>query len=269
LARPTYTARLDKKICISESAQCYHFEFVIDELESFSFQAGQFISVVDNDAAGKQQTRAYSLASAANGNRFDLCVNRVQSGFFSNHLADLPVGGIVQVHGPHGHFVFQTPVVDSLLIATGTGIAPMRGIAQWLFPQTGPEAGMDRSEGRDIWLVYGTRYPSELYYREFFEQIAALKPNFHYINTVSRAGEEWDGNRGYVQQFVSHIVEQRAARLEISPASGPPENAPPTADINDNVKAYICGLNNMVSAVRQTLTSFGWHRQQIIFERYD
>ena len=35
LARQNYTARLDKKSCLSESAQCYHFEFVVDELESF------------------------------------------------------------------------------------------------------------------------------------------------------------------------------------------------------------------------------------------
>ena len=62
------------------------------------------------DANGKQQTRAYSIASAANGNRFELCVNRVENGFFSNHLADLPdlpVGGTIRIHGPHGHFILQ------------------------------------------------------------------------------------------------------------------------------------------------------------------
>ena len=41
-----YTARLERKVCISESAQCFHFEFVFDELESFPFTAGQFISAV-------------------------------------------------------------------------------------------------------------------------------------------------------------------------------------------------------------------------------
>jgi len=269
LARPTFTARLDKKICISESAQCYHFEFVIDELESFAFSAGQFVSVIDTDAAGKQQTRAYSLASAANRNRFDLCVNRVQSGFFSNHLADLPIGGTVQVHGPHGHFMLHEPIVDSILIATGTGVAPMRGMAQWLFPDEGADAGIDRSQGRDIWLVYGTRFPTEIYYREYFEQLSARKPNFHYVTTVSRAGEEWLGNRGYVQQYVSRIVEARAARLGIALPVAPPPDEMPVADLKFDIHAYICGLNNMVSAVRGALGDFGWHRKQIVFERYD
>jgi len=44
MARELYTARLDCKDCISDFAQCYHFEFVLDELESFSFTAGQFVS---------------------------------------------------------------------------------------------------------------------------------------------------------------------------------------------------------------------------------
>ena len=140
MARELYTARLDRKDCISEPSQCYHFEFVLDGLESFPFAAGQFISAVAEDANGKQQTRAYSLASAANGNRFDLCVNRVEGGFFSNHLADLPdlpIGATIQVHGPHGHFVLHEPVTDSILVATGTGVAPMRGFTQWLFPEDG------------------------------------------------------------------------------------------------------------------------------------
>ena len=35
------------------------------------------------------------------------------------------------------------------------------------------------------------------------------------------------------------------------------------------INAYVCGLSNMINAVRDRLKSFGWHRKQIIFERYD
>ena len=102
-------------------------------------------------------------------------------------------GQTVQVHGPHGHFVLHTPVTDSIFVATGTGIAPMRGFTQWLFPEEGPDAGADRSQGRQIWLVYGTRYESELYYRDYFERVSAVHPNFHYVTTLSRAHDEWGG----------------------------------------------------------------------------
>ncbi len=265
LARELYTARLARKVCLSESAQCYHFEFVLEALDSFPFTAGQFVSAVAHDTAGKQQTRAYSIASAARENRFDLCVNRVENGFFSNYLADLPIGGAVQVHGPHGHFVLQQPVTDSILIATGTGIAPMRGYAQWLFP----ESGEDRSNGKEIWLVYGTRYESELYYREEFEALAARQPNFHYVPTLSRAGNGWAGLRGYVQDHVARIVQERAARLGLPMPQPPVDPSIPAKDLYFDIYAYICGLNNMVAGVREKLAGFGWHKKQIVFERYD
>ena len=268
MARELYTARLEAKECISESTQCYHFRFVLDELESFPFSAGQFVSAVAEDKNGKQQTRAYSIASAASGNRFDLCVNRVEGGFFSNHLADLPdlpIGGTIRIHGPHGHFILNEPITDSILVATGTGVAPMRGYTQWLFP----EDGQDRSEGKDIWLVYGTRHETDLYYHEEFEALALRKLNFHYLATLSRAQESWGGLRGYVQDHVAKIVEERAARLELRLPQPEVDPAIPAKELKFEIYAYICGLNNMVSGVRDRLAGFGWHRKQIVFERYD
>jgi len=268
LARELYTARLEEKDLISESSQCYHLRFVLDDLECFPFAPGQFVSAVAQDEHGKQQTRAYSLASAANGKRFELCVNRVDGGFFSNHLADLPdlpVGGTVRIHGPHGHFTLHEPLTDSIFVATGTGIAPFRSYLQWLFPASGE----DRSQRKEIWLVFGTRHESELYYRDQFEALDAAKPNFHYLPTLSRAGESWTGLRGYVQEHVAHIVKERAARLGQPLPVPPPDPMLLPAELNFDIYTYICGLNNMVSGVRELLTSFGWHRKQIVFERYD
>ena len=97
------------------------------------------------------------------------------------------------------------------------------------------------------------------------------------MTTLSRAGEEWDGRRGYVQEYLGHIVETRghAAAAAAAVINSVAETAvaveemlqsqTPTFDIH----TYICGLNNMVSAVRERLTGFGWHKKQIIFERYD
>jgi ferredoxin-NADP reductase len=271
LARELFTARLARKECISEPAQCFHFDFVIDELESFPYLSGQFISAVATDENGKQQTRAYSMASAASGNRFELCINRVEAGFFSNRLADLPddpdellpVGGKIHFHGPHGLFTLREPMNDAILVATGTGVAPMRSFLQWLYPENGP----DRSNGRQVWLVYGTRHESELYYRREFEDLALRKAKFHYLPTLSRAEETWTGLRGYVQDHVVRIIEERAHRLG-QPVGGPaPDAATPAAEFE--IYAYICGLNEMVAGVRERLSGLGWNRKQVIYERYD
>jgi ferredoxin-NADP reductase len=268
VTREHLTARLTRKDCISEVAQCYHFLFEVEGADRFHYQPGQFVSAVAFDGNGKQQTRAYSIASAPGGNRFELCVNRVENGFFSNHLADLPdlpVGATIELHGPHGHFVLHEPITDSILIATGTGIAPMRGYLQWLFPADGP----DRSGGKKIWLVYGTRYETDIYYREEFEALAGRAPNFHYMPTLSRAQDNWTDLRGYVQDHVARIIEERAARLGLPLPAPAVDPATPPAELSFDIYAYICGLNMMVSSVRERLAGFGWHRKQIVFERYD
>jgi ferredoxin-NADP reductase len=255
LERPHYTARLERRVLLSEPAACFHLEFSVDEMESFDFEPGQFVSFVAMDASGKNQTRAYSLASAPRENRFDLCVNRVEGGFFSNLLCDLKEGDTLSFHGPHGLFLLRSPLTDSILIATGTGIAPMRGFVQHLFPETGE----DRSQGRTFWLVYGTRYETELYYQDYFERVAASRPNFIYHRTLSRGQESWQGSRGYVQELVEKIATERASRSDLPPVTGSLYS----------VHAYICGLNEMVTANRETLKRLGWERKQIVFERYD
>jgi ferredoxin-NADP reductase len=272
MAHELMTARLERKDCLSEISQCYHFEFVLNDLESFNFIPGQFVSAVAQDADGKRQTRSYSLASAPRGNRFELCVNRVPEGFFSNHLADLtdlPSGGTIQIHGPYGHFFLQEPVTDSILIATGTGIAPMRSFLHWLFPEDGPDAETDRSNGKQIWLVHGTRHESALYYRAEFEALAHRRPNFHYLPTLSLAPKNWNGLRGQVQEHVARVVQQRAARLGQRLPAPPPDPSLLPSELNFDIYAYISGLNEMVSAVRERLAAFGWHKKQIVFERYN
>jgi ferredoxin-NADP reductase len=257
LGRQLYTARLQRRLLLSERAACFHLEFTVDELEKFDFEPGQFVSFVAHDDAGKQQTRAYSIASAPRANQFDVCVNRVEGGFFSNLLCDLEVGQTLGFHGPHGLFLLRAPLTDSIFIATGTGIAPMRGFVEHLFP----EDGEDRSQGRKIWLVYGTRHASELYYEDHFEKVAASRANFIYHKTLSRAHEEWEGTRGYVQELVGQIAAEHARDSE--------QNPQPVEGALYSVHAYICGLNEMVTANRDTLKALGWERKQIIFERYD
>jgi len=231
IERPLHTARLVQQEWLSQSSETKHLVFAIS-------------LVAPRD--GKTITRAYSLASAPRKNEFDLCLNRVEEGFFSNFLCDMKEGETVKFHGPHGTFVLRNPLRDSILIATGTGIAPIRGFVQWLF------ADDSRHKGREIHLVYGTRYPVDIYYKDYFDLVAHDFPNFHYVITLSRAPDDWKGERGYVQDQVRKIVMAR------------PESE------RTNMEAYVCGLNDMISATRKMLKEeLGWDRKQIVYERYD
>jgi len=237
------TARLTRSVLVSEKTK--HLEFEIEGAKPFDFAAGQFVSVRE-PRDEKFITRAYSIASPPRGdNTFDLCLNRVDEGFMSNYLCDLEVGAKVHFHGPHGMFVLRPEVRDVILVATGTGVAPFRSMVQQMFEGNGSGAG--RPEGQQVWLVYGTRYPEDIYYRDDFEKIAGAHPDFHYIVTLSRAQQEWGGSRGYVQDHVRPIATGRK-----------------------DMHAYICGLNQMVSSVRKLLIDeCGWEKKRVIYERYD
>jgi NAD(P)H-flavin reductase len=113
-------------------------------------------------------------------------------------------------------------------------------MVQWLF------ADPARHSGRHFWLVFGVRYATAIYYHDEFECIAREFPNFEYIPTLSRAGPEWPGARGYVQEHVRRIAQGRT-----------------------DMDAYICGLEKMVTANRNLLKELGWERKSIIYERFD
>ena len=238
--RQTFTARLTKSILLSP--QTKHLELTVEAMDEFRFTPGQFVSIKQPKADGKEHTRAYSIASPPRANAtFDLCLNRVDHGFLSNWLCNLEEGATVKFHGPHGLFTLREPHKDAVFIATGTGIAPIRGMVHWLFEK--PE----RNRGYEYWLVFGTRYEHSIYYREEFEQIERETPNFHYLPTLSRGSDNWKGGRGYVQDHVREIVAGRS-----------------------DMQAYICGLHQMVDANRKLLKEeLGWDRKQIVFERYD
>jgi NAD(P)H-flavin reductase len=237
------TARLTRSVIISEKTK--HLEFDVEELSSFDFEAGQFVSVRE-PRGDRFVTRAYSIASPPRGNNtFDLCLNRVDEGFMSNFLCDREVGETARFHGPHGLFVLKPEVEDVIFVATGTGVAPFRSMAQHLFGTDSD--GQQRHNNRHVWLVYGTRYAEDVYYQEEFERLAAEQPYFHYSATLSRPPEHWTGGRGYVQEHVRKIVGERK-----------------------DMHVYICGLNEMVTSVRKLLIEeCGWDKKRVIFERYD
>jgi ferredoxin-NADP reductase len=66
-----------------------------------------------------------------------------------------------------------------------------------------------------------------------------------------------------VQEYVEKIAVEHAAKNNSAPESTVAEGS------GFNIHAYVCGLNEMVAANRETLKKLGWQRKQIVFERYD
>jgi ferredoxin-NADP reductase len=235
----SFTARLLQATELSH--QTKHLEFEVISVPHFGFVAGQWLSLKANKPDGEEITRAYSIASPPDeSNRFALCLNRVQDGFMSNWLCDMKAGDEIRAQGPFGDFILRPPMRDTIFIATGTGIAPFRSILHWVL------ADPKRHQDRKLSLLFGSRYEQDIYYHQEFLKLAEQHPNFQYVPTLSRGGVEWAGLRGYVQQHLSEIVQNR-----------------------NDMHAYICGLNDMIKANRELLKSLGWDRKSILYEKYD
>ena len=211
--------------------------FVFDAIgERFEARPGQFVSFTA-EVAGRRITRPYSLAGIPRGNRFELCLNRVKEGRFSPWLFELLPGGAVAMQGPLGYFTPREPFQDSLLVATGTGIAPFRAFLQ------APEV---LASGAAITLLFGARFEESLLYRAEFEELERRRPRFCYLPTLTRPPAGWQGRTGRVQ---AHLDEALSGRRDLD--------------------VYVCGLKEMVDDVRRLLKERGFQRQQIIVEKYD
>jgi ferredoxin-NADP reductase len=234
----TFSARLVSSDGLSENTK--HLVFEVGE-RRFGFVAGQWLSLRQSKPDGEEITRAYSICSPpADDNRFALCLNRVQDGFMSNFLCDMKTGEEVSLQGPFGDFILHPPLRDTLFIATGTGIAPFRSMLHWLLAEKA------RHQEKHLWLLFGNRREEDIYYHSEFLRLAELNSNFHYLPTLSRASDGWQGLRGYVQRHVPEIAQGQS-----------------------DMHAYICGLDKMVNANRELLKSLGWDRKSIRYEKYD
>jgi len=213
-----------------------HFLFEVPEARQLHFKAGQFVSF-NALLHGKKIIRPYSLASLPSGNRFELCLNRVDDGMFSPHLFDMKPGDAVETSAPLGFFVIRNPAKDALFIATGTGIAPFRPMVREY---------LEHPEAKNLTLLFGIRFENSVYYRDEFEALARQHPNFRFWPTLSRPETNWQGRTGHVQ---THLMEALGGRRDLD--------------------VHICGMKVMVDDVRGMLKELGFDRKQIIFEKYD
>ena len=222
-----------------------HFVFEARGIARLAFTPGQFVSI-SGDVAGQTITRAYSIASAPCAddapalNRFELCLNRVEGGIFSPHLFELALGDSVEMAPPLGTFVLREPLRDSVMVATGTGIAPFRSMLPAALQTGGPS----------ITLLFGVRYESHLLYRREFEALAREFPQFRFWPTLTQPEPGWPGRAGRVQ---AHLIEAIDS----------------TCTTRSNLDIYLCGLKPMVDDVRGILKGMGFDRKLIRYEKYD
>ncbi len=206
--------------------------------DEFLYEPGQFITLLRDDTIG----RSYSLASIPGEEFIELHVRRWPGGAMSSWIHDeLKPGERLFMRGPYGECFYVPGQLERplLLIGTGTGAAPLWGIARHALEQghTGPIVFMHKGHDED-----------GLYLQQQLVALANQHETVSYVACVTMD----TGERGV--QFGS-IIEMARNRLLEFPNP-------------QQVSAYVCGNPDIVKMLRKELFLAGMSMRDIFFDAF-
>ncbi len=157
---------------------------------------GQYVNIVMDDGS----VRSFSMASPPNGGTIDFHIRRISGGSFTGSRLDaLKPGHSLPVELPHGSFFLRKADFRPLLmVATGTGLAPIKSILESLH---------DDPDCPPVTLYWGMRREQDLYLHVELRSWRDRLSEFTYVPVLSRAGETWQGRRGHVQDAACADIE--------------------------------------------------------------
>lgn len=197
-------ARIAKIERVSEDVAVVSLQ--LPAAERLQFRAGQYVEFILRDGT----RRSYSMATAPHADeRIQLHIRHLPGGRFTDMLfgATQPAikeRDLVRIEGPQGTFFLREdddrPIV---LLASGTGFAPVKAIAEHIFHQ-GINREVPGRAARAVRLYWGGRRPKDLYWDALPRQWAQTQPLFTYIPVLSEPKPEdhWEGRRGFVHEAV-------------------------------------------------------------------
>ncbi|MFT7667763.1 MAG: CDP-4-dehydro-6-deoxyglucose reductase [Planctomycetota bacterium] len=212
-ARPTTALRLreladlkaiDVSLIRIESVASDVVRIFLTKPEGMPYRAGQYVDVLHPGG----ETRSYSIASLPSDAHLELHVRLVPGGLLSGWLHGLQAGADLQVRGPFGQcfHIADNPEQKLLLVGTGTGLAPLLGIARDALVQ-GHQGPID--------LIHGGLQPDRLYMRDELEVFASEWSQLRIHHCVLRGseGREFEGPLDEIALRVAGPVDKTRAFL--------------------------------------------------------
>ena len=218
---------------------------------------GQSIGIIPDgvDAAGKpHKLRLYSIASTRHGddindNTVSLCVRQLQyekdgeliSGVCSTFLCDIEKGAKLKITGPVGKEMLLPADEEAniIMLATGTGIAPMRAYLRRMFDPQERAKNPDYQFRGKAWLFMGVpTTPNLLYEEDFQSYLSAYPENFRYTKAISREQQNASGGRMYIQNRVLEHADEIFSLIE-----------------DPKTHVYMCGLKGMEPGIDEAMTA--------------
>jgi Na+-transporting NADH:ubiquinone oxidoreductase subunit F len=203
-----------------------------------------------NPAAGRRNN--YSLASNLKTEatlRFNVRIatpplgQDCAPGVGSSYVFSLKPGDIVSGIGPFGDFHIKPTGKEMIYVGGGAGMAPLRAHLAHLLE--------NEKTARRVSYWYGARSRQEIFYEDYFDELARLHHNFSFHLALSSPLPEdnWNGEVGFIHEVL------RVKYLGSHPN--------PTA-----VEYYLCGPPMMIKACKKMLAELDVSLQHIAYDEF-
>ncbi len=196
------------------------------------FLPGQYVNIA---VPGTEERRSYSFSNAPDDKTLTFLVKLTPGGVMSTYLDErAKVGDQLSFTGPNGSFFLREGLGPALLLAGGTGLAPILSILR----------KMRSSSSRPLHLIYGVNTDEDAVELDTLEHIAnelgSLTWDYCVADPASSAV-----HKGFVTGLIK------------------PEHL-----YGGDVSVYLCGPPPMVEGVRKHLDAAGVEPVGFYYERF-
>ncbi|MDY6929750.1 MAG: benzoate 1,2-dioxygenase electron transfer component BenC [Pseudomonadota bacterium] len=206
-----------------------------DQLRAMHFLPGQYVNV---QVPGTDQSRAYSFSSMVNqaDDSVSFLIRVVPGGLMSTYMAEKArVGDRITLRGPFGSFYLRDIKRPVLMLAGGTGLAPILAMMEKI---------QQDGTAHQIRLIYGVTNDIDLVELDKLRAFAVAIDNFTFDVCVASEKSSWP-QKGYVTDYIK------------------------TSDVNDgDVDIYLCGPPPMVEAVSTFIQGMGIQPVSFHYEKF-
>jgi len=164
-------------------------------------------------------------------------------GVGSSYVFSLKPGDTVSAIGPFGDFHVKPTKREMLYIGGGAGMAPLRAHISHLLESEGT--------ARKIAYWYGARSRQEIFYQDYFDNLAQKHHNFtfHLALSSPQPEDNWTGHTGFIHEAVLEQYLQNHAHPEA-------------------VEYYLCGPPPMIKACTRMLAALQVPTHQIAYDEF-
>jgi ferredoxin-NADP reductase len=200
-------------------------------------RAGQHVDIRLTAEDGYQAQRSYSIASASEGTRVELTVERLDDGEVSPYLTEVvQTGDRIELRGPVGGYFVWEPQLGGpvLLVGGGSGVVPLMAMIR-----THQAAGSDA----EMRLLLSSRSLDAVIYRDELE-----RSGVRVIHALTRS--QPPGWTGYARRVDEPML------AEVGPAAA------------ESPLVYVCGPTPFVEGVAEALVHLGHEPRHVRTERF-